>query len=145
MQQLLSGLYLVYGIDYGPRKTFLARQKKCIQCCNPFPQQYTSLEQKRGRFIRDTLCATTTSKTGHRSKLAFLRFCVIAATGRCKHTQVELLWITWRIQTISAFPINSKRLDTSVFTSMLPEIGRKSRTCATRATGVIFERKHCSR
>ena len=28
---------------------------------------------------------------------------------------------------------------------MLPEIGRKSRTCATRATDVIFERKHCSR
>ena len=30
-------------------------------------------------------------KAGHRSTLAFLRFCVIAATGIRKHTQVELL------------------------------------------------------
>ena len=43
------------------------------------------------------------------------------------------------------FPINSERLDASVFTSMLTEIGRKSRTCATRATDVFSERKHCSR
>ena len=84
-------------------------------------------------------------KASHRSKLAFLRFCVIAATRRLKHTQVELLWITRRIRRISAFPINSERLDASVFTSMLPEIGRKSRTVSTRATYVIFERKHCSR
>ena len=74
-----------------------------------------------------------------------LRFCVIVATGRRKHTQVELLWITWRIRIIFAFPINSERLDASVFTSMLPEIGRKIRTCATRATDVISERMHCSR
>ena len=31
------------------------------------------------------------SKAGHRSTLAFLRFCVIATTGIRKHTQVELL------------------------------------------------------
>ena len=79
------------------------------------------------------------------SKLAFLRFCVLAATGRRKHTQAELLCITRRIRTISAVLINSERLDASVFTSMLPEIGCKSRTCATRATDVISERKHCSR
>ena len=29
-------------------------------------------------------------KAGHRSTLAFLRFCVIAATGRRSHTQVEI-------------------------------------------------------
>ena len=87
----------------------------------------------------------TSHKAGHRSTLASLRLCVIAATGRRKHTQFELLWITRRIRRISAFPINSERLDASVFTSMLPEIGRKSRTCATRATDVIFEHKHCSR
>ena len=74
-----------------------------------------------------------------------LRFCVITASGRRKHTQVELLWITWRIRRISAFPSNSERLDATVFTSTLPAIGRNSRTCATRATDVIFERKHCSR
>ena len=88
------------------------------------------------------------TKAAHRSKLSFLRFCVIMATGRRKHTQVELLWNLWitrRIRTISAFPINSERLDASVFTSTLPEIGRKSRTCATPASDVIFERKHCSR
>ena len=84
-------------------------------------------------------------KAGHRSTLAFLRFCVIAATGICKHTQVELLWITWRIRRISAFPSNSERLDASVFTSTLPATKRNSRTISTRATDVIFERKHCSR
>ena len=41
---------------------------------------------------------------GHRSTLAFLRFCVIAANGIRKHTHVELLWITRRIRRISAFP-----------------------------------------
>ena len=66
-----------------------------------------------------------------------LRFCVIAANGRRKHTHVKLLWITRRIRRISAFPINSERLDVSVFTSMLPEFGPMSR-CATRATDVIF-------
>ena len=43
------------------------------------------------------------------------------------------------------FPINWERLDASVFTSMLPATKRKSRTCATRETDVISERKHCSR
>ena len=43
------------------------------------------------------------------------------------------------------FPINWERLDASVFTSMLPATRRKSRTCATRKTDVISERKHCSR
>ena len=33
----------------------------------------------------------------------------------------------------------------SVFTSVSPATKPKSRTCATRATDVIFERKHCSR
>ena len=47
-----------------------------------------------------------------------------------------------RFRTIAAFPINSERLD--AFTSKLPEIGRRSRICATRATEVISERKHCS-
>ena len=74
-----------------------------------------------------------------------LRSCVIAATGIRKHTQVELLWITRRIRGISAFPINSERLDASVFTSTLPATKRNSRTISTRATDVIFERKHCSR
>ena len=69
-------------------------------------------------------------KAGHRSTLAFLRFCVIAATGIRKHTQVELLWITRRIRRISAFPINSERLDASVFTSTLPATKRNSRTTA---------------
>ena len=85
------------------------------------------------------------SKAGHRSTLAFLRFCVIAATGIRKHTQVESLWITRRIRRISAFPSNSVRLDASVFTSTLPATKRNSRTISTRATDVIFERKHCSR
>ena len=49
------------------------------------------------------------SKAGHRSTLAFLRFCVIAATGIRKHTQVDVLWITRRIRRISAFPSNSER------------------------------------
>ena len=44
---------------------------------------------------------------GHRSTLAFLRVCVIAATGIRKHTQVELLWITRRIRRISAFSIGT--------------------------------------
>ena len=43
------------------------------------------------------------------------------------------------------FPINSERLDAGVFTSMLLATKRSSRTCATRATDVIFVRKHCSR
>ena len=85
------------------------------------------------------------TKAGHRSTLAFLRFCVIAATGIRKHTQVELLWITRRIRRISAFPSNSECLDPSVFTSRLPATKRNSRTISTRATDVIFERKHCSR
>ena len=84
-------------------------------------------------------------KAGHRSTLAFLRFCEIAATGIRKHKQVELLWITQRIRRISAFPSNSERLDASVFTSTLPATKRNSRTISTRATDVIFERKHCSR
>ena len=45
----------------------------------------------------------------------------------------------------SLFPINWERLDAGIFTPMLPTTKRKSRTCATRATDVIFERKHCSR
>ena len=36
-------------------------------------------------------------------------------------------------------------LDASVFTSTLPATKRNSRTISTRATDVIFERKHCSR
>ena len=32
-----------------------------------------------------------------------------------------------------------------VYASMLPATKRRSRTCVTRATCVIFERKHCSR
>ena len=74
-----------------------------------------------------------------------LRFCVIAATGIRKHTQVESLWITRRIRRISTFPSNSERLDASIFTSKLPATKRNSRTISTRATDVIFERKHCSR
>ena len=86
-----------------------------------------------------------TLKAGHRSTLAFLRFCVIAATGIRKHTQVESLWITRRIRRISAFPSNSELLDASVCTSTLPATKRNRRTISTRATDVIFERKHCSR
>ena len=55
------------------------------------------------------------------------------------------MWITQRFRTIAVFPINWERLDASVFTSMLSATRRKSRTCATRATDVISERKHCSR
>ena len=84
-------------------------------------------------------------KAGHRSTLAFLRFCVIAATGIRKHKQVEVLWVTRRIRRISVFPSNSERLDATVFTSTLPATKRNSRTISTRATDVIFERKHCSR
>ena len=51
--------------------------------------------------------ALSSSKAGHRSTLAFLRSCVIAATRRRKHTQVELLWITRRIRTIAVLPSNS--------------------------------------
>ena len=55
----------------------------------------------------------------------------------------DFLWITRRG---AAFPINSDRLDASVFTSMLPATERRSRTCATRATEVFFiECTHCSR
>ena len=93
---------------------------------------------------QQTICRWI-SKAGHRSTLALLRFCVIAATGIRKHTQVETLWITRRIRRISAFPSNSERLDASVFTSTLPATKRNSRTISTRATDVIFERKHCSR
>ena len=74
---------------------------------------------------------------GNRSTLALLRFCV--------SRQLESLWITRRIRRISAFPSNSERLDASVFTSTLPATKRNSRTISTRATDVIFERKHCSR
>ena len=81
---------------------------------------------------------------GHRSNLASLRSRVNAATERRKHTQVDFLWITQRFRTIAVFPINWERLDAGVFMSMLPVTKRKSRTCATRATDVIFERKHCS-
>ena len=90
--------------------------------------------------------------------LSLSRTCLKPATGRpcvpafpCKSPQLEdanthrsTLWITLRFRTISAFLINSECLDASVFTSMLPEIGCKSRTCATRTTDFIFERKHCS-
>ena len=61
------------------------------------------------------------------------------------HTQVDFLWITRRFRTIAVFPINWERLDAGVFTSMLPATKHRSRTFATRATDVIFERKHCSR
>ena len=84
-------------------------------------------------------------KGGHRSKLASLRFCVNVATERRQHTQVEFVWITQRFRTIAVFPINWERLNAGVFTSMLPATKRKSRTCATRKTDVISERKHCSR
>ena len=93
------------------------------------------------RLVKPTSMLT---KAGHRSKLASLRFCVIAVTGKRRHTQVDLLWITRRFWTIASFPINSKCLETSVFTSTLPATKRKSRTWATRATDVIFERKHFS-
>ena len=43
------------------------------------------------------------------------------------------------------FPINWERLGAGVFTSMLPATKRRSRTCATRETDVIFERKRCCR
>ena len=85
------------------------------------------------------------SKGGHRSKLASLRFCVNVATERRQHTQVEFVWITQRFRTIAVFPINWERLNAGVFTSILPATKRKSRTCATRETDVISERKHCSR
>ena len=84
-------------------------------------------------------------KAGHRSNLPSGRFRVNAATERRKHTQVDFLWITQRFRTIAVFPINWERVDASVFTPMLPATKRRSRTCATRATDVIFERKHCSR
>ena len=76
---------------------------------------------------------------------ASMRFRVNAATERRKHTQVDFLWITQRFRTIVVFPINRERLDASVFTPTLPATKRKSRTCATRETDVISERKHCSR
>ena len=60
-------------------------------------------------------------------------------------TQVDFLWITRRFRTITAFPITSECLNANVFTSTLPEIERRRTTCATRATGVFVERKHCSR
>ena len=79
-----------------------------------------------------------------------LRPCVsafFAATERRKHTQVDFLSIYLRgaFEQSLRILINSERLDAIVFTSMLPATKRKSRTCATRATDVIFERKHCSR
>ena len=98
-----------------------------------------------GAYCYTAFFVPSATKAGHRSTLAFLRFCVIAATGIRKHTQVELLWITRRIRRISAFPSNSERLDASVFTSTLPATKRQSRTISTQATDVIFERKHCSR
>ena len=88
--------------------------------------------------------ARSSSKAGHRSNLASMRFRVNAATERRKHTQVDFLWITQRFRTIAVFPINWERLDASVFTSMLPATIRRSRTCATRATDVISALKHCS-
>ena len=47
--------------------------------------------------------ARFSSKAGHRSNLASLRFRVNAATERRKHTQVDFLWITRRFRTITAF------------------------------------------
>ncbi len=44
-----------------------------------------------------------TTKAGHRSNLASLRFRVNAATERRKHTQVDFLWNTRRFRTIAAF------------------------------------------
>ena len=70
---------------------------------------------------------------------------VNAATERCEHTQVDFLWITRPFRTIAVLPINWERLVASVFTPTLPATKRRSRTCATRATHVIFKRKHCSR
>ena len=102
----------------------------------------------RGPICRPTNCNHGVMCVRRRIKPATgrrLRFCVIAATVIRKHTQVESLWITRRIRRISAFPSNSERLDASVFTSTLPAIKRNSRTISTRATDVIFERKHCSR
>ena len=99
-----------------------------------------------GFFTRSITPVTRlSSKAGHRSNLASLRFRVNAATERRRHTQLDLLWIMQRFRTIALFPINWERLDSGVFTSMLPATKRKSRTCATQATDVISERKHCSR
>ena len=74
-----------------------------------------------------------------------LRPCVSAATERRKHTQVDFCGLRGAFKQSLRFLINSECLDAGVFTSMLPATKRKSRTCATRATDVISERKHCSR
>ena len=64
-------------------------------------------------------------------------------TRQCR--PVDFLWSRQRFRTIAVFPINWERLDAGVFMPTLPATKRKSRTCATRATDVISERKHCSR
>ena len=62
------------------------------------------------------------------SNLVSLRFRVNAATERRKHTQVDLCGFRGVFEQSLRFLINSARLDTSVFTSMLTATKRKSRT-----------------
>ena len=48
---------------------------------------------------------------------------------------LAFLRFSWQLEDAST---HSERLDASVFMSMLPEIGRRSRTCTTRATDVFL-------
>ena len=101
----------------------------------------TSTEAKRG--VYDRICMNhvcldvryydvVTYKSGHRSNLASLRQLKNVSTHRSTFCGLR-----------GAFE-QSLSLNASVFTSMLPATKRRSRTCATRATDVISERKHNS-
>ena len=79
------------------------------------------------------LLIAKTSKAGHRSNLASLRFRVNATTERRSTHRSTFCGLLGAFEQ-SLFPINWEHLDASVFTSMLPATKRKSRTCATQAT-----------
>ena len=77
-----------------------------------------------------------------------LRPCVSAYTRQLKDASTHrsrFCGLRGAFEQSLHFLINSERFDASVFTSMLPATKRRSRRCATRATVVISERKHCSR
>ena len=84
---------------------------------------------------------TRSSKAGHRSNLAPLRFRVNAATERRKHTQVDYAALSNnRCVSDQLGTFGRRRIHVHVTVTK-----RKSRTFATRETDVISERKHCSR
>ena len=145
-----------------PLKTINARQVGCKQGMNVNKLQSSKMEERKAEEEEEVghcdcrsrrmdfwgesertsnmeyLCDKDEEKAGHRSTL---RFCVSRGNWKTQAFTGKLLWITWCFRTIAAFSINSGRLDASVFTSRLPVIKCRSRTCEQLA----FCRTHCSR